>query len=94
MFSVVLIDQVGSMNIGGVFPGVVFGSVAFPLDEVLQPPSEHAAVQYLFHYVLLFTIYDLWRGRKFGPPARNRVGRGAGEFDNIEDWMQPSHGVR
>ena len=75
------------MNVGGVFPIIVFGSVAFSFDEVLQPLSEHAAIEHLFHYVLFFIIYDLRRRGRIGLPARNQVGRGVGEFDNVEDWV-------
>jgi len=50
----------GVVEIFRVFPGISLYPVAFPLDQVLEFPSEHPPVQDLFHNVLLFSIYEFW----------------------------------
>ena len=47
-----------------VFPRIVFHSIAFPSDQVLQLASEHPTVQDLFHDILLFAIHKFWRWRR------------------------------
>jgi len=54
----------GVVEIFRVFPGISLYLIAFPLDQVLEFPSEHPTVQDLFHNVLLFSIYEFqwwWR---------------------------------
>ena len=50
----------GIVYIFRVFPGVVFCSIAFPLDQVLKSLLEHPAVQNFFHDVLLFAVNEFW----------------------------------
>ena len=49
----IVMDQVGGMNISGVFPGVVGMGVAFPLQEVLQAfiPPEGSVIDDGLHFV-------------------------------------------
>jgi hypothetical protein len=54
----------GVFDVFRVFPGVVFHSIAFPLNQVLQLPTEHPTVQDFFHDVLILTIYKFWWGRR------------------------------
>jgi hypothetical protein len=60
--SVVEFDELGRMNLIGAFPDVVALRVALPFDQVLQglgpPPGPMGT--YLLHFVLLFSINQIW----------------------------------
>jgi hypothetical protein len=62
--SMIEFDEVGCMDLIGVFPSVVTFGVTLPFDEVLQglvtSPSPVAADQ--FHFVFFFSINQI-RGR-------------------------------
>ena len=45
------------IQILSIFPSVVFNIVAFPLYQVLQLSSEHAAINDFFYKVLFFSIH-------------------------------------
>jgi hypothetical protein len=64
---VVKFDELGRMDLIGIFPSVVTFGVALPFDQVLQglgpPPGPMGT--YLFHFVLLFSINQIrWRSGK------------------------------
>ena len=46
----------GITEIIPVLPGVVFHTVAFPFDQVLQLPAEHAAVEDFFYLVFVSPV--------------------------------------
>jgi len=48
-------------NISGVFPGVVFQAVAFPLDQILKSASEHPTVNDFLYNIFLFAVYKFWQ---------------------------------
>jgi len=64
---IVLRDEVQCFDIGGRLPRVVFSAEAFPLDQKLEPPPVSATIQYLFHFLLFFSVDDdgWWRGLWF-----------------------------
>jgi hypothetical protein len=55
-------DEVGGMDLIGVFPGVVAFGVSFPFDQILQhfvlPPGPVGT--YLLHFVFCFAINQIW----------------------------------
>ena len=82
----------GITKIIPVLPGVVFHTVAFPFDQVLQLPAEHAAVEDFFYHILLLTVNKLrrwwWRCMSTG----DGVSRRECQLDHIEHWMEATHG--
>jgi len=59
---IVLRDEVQCFDIGGCLPRVVFSAEALPLDQELEPPPVPATIQYLFHFLLFFSVdNDGWR---------------------------------
>jgi len=67
-----------------VFPGISLYPVAFPLDQVLEFPSEHPTVQDLFHNIFLFPIHKFWEWWRVSRSSGNQV-------IDIEDWVKASH---
>jgi len=58
VFLVILRDKVWCLDIGGHFPRVVLSAETFPLNQELEPPPVPAAIQYLFHLPLQFSVDD------------------------------------
>ena len=54
VMAMIVTDQVGGMNISGVFPGVVRMGIAFPLQEVLQAfiPPKGLVIDDSLHFIL------------------------------------------
>jgi len=67
VLSIVLHDEVRCFDIGGHLPRVVFSAEALPLDQELEPPLVPATIQYLFHFLLFFSVDDngWWQGLWF-----------------------------
>ena len=59
--AMIVADQVGGMNISGVFPGIVGMGIAFPLQEVLQVfiPPEGPVVNDGLHFVLRLISHEV-----------------------------------
>ena len=70
----VVSDQVGSMHISGVLPGVVGVGVALPFEEVLQAfaPSEGSVIDDGFHFVFRLISHEV----RWGSDEVGTVGRG------------------
>ena len=64
---IVLRDEVWCFDIEGRLLRVVFSAKALPLDQELEPLPVPAAIQYLFHFPLFFSIDNdgWWRGLWF-----------------------------
>jgi hypothetical protein len=70
-----------------VLPGVVLHSIAFPLNQILQLPTEHPTIQDFFHDVLLLTIYKFWWGRRRLASSEDGIIRSGCELYNVEYRM-------
>jgi len=80
--------------IRSILPTVVFIAVALPLNEVLQPSTEHATVDYHFNFILLFSI-DQNRIRRWATPTSgDRIRRCSQQFDHWKDGVEAAHGRR
>ena len=57
----IVMDQVGGMNISGVFPGVVRMGIAFPLQEVLQAfiSPEGSVIDDGLHFILRLISHEV-----------------------------------
>ena len=57
-------DELGRMDLIGIFPSVVAFGVVFPFDEVLEGSSSAvtSVALDLIHFILLFSINQVWRG--------------------------------
>jgi hypothetical protein len=61
---VIEFDELGRMNLIGVFPSVVAFGVTLPFDQILQGPGPPPGPMgtYLLHFVLLFSVNQIrWR---------------------------------
>jgi len=81
----------GVVEILRVFPGISLYAVAFPFDQVLEFPSEHPAVQDLFHNILLFPIYEFWWRWWVPTSSGDWVIGSRRQLHNIKDWVKISH---
>jgi len=59
-------DEVGHMDLIGVFPSIVTFGISFPLDKVLEHPrpSMMSVASYQLHFVFRFSINQIrwWLG--------------------------------
>jgi len=63
---VVLRNEVQCFDIGGRLPRVMFSAETLLLDQKLEPPPVPATIQYLFHFLLFFSVDDdRWQGLWF-----------------------------
>ena len=71
---VVVSDQVRSMHISGVLPGVVGVGIAFPFQEILQAfvPPEGLVIDDGFHFVFHLISHEV----RWGSDEVGAVGRG------------------
>ena len=81
----------GVVEILRVFPGISLYPVAFPLDQVLEFPSEHPTVQDLFHNILLFPIYEFRRRWRVPMSSDDQVVGSGRQLHNIKDRVKMSH---
>ena len=89
VLSVKVRDEFVSGDVIFVLPGIVFGPIAFPFNEILEFPPEHAAVEDSFDLVVLFSVYQLRWWRRSGFPAWDRIWRSRSEFDHVEHGVEP-----
>src|ERR1700719_4491291 len=73
------------------FPSVVFGSVTFPLYEVMHFPTPPSRIQYICNLVYLFSI-NLNRGQRWLFTLRESIFVSLLEQGNMENIMDSSHG--
>jgi len=67
--SVIKFDEVGCMDLIGVFPSVVAFRVSFPFDEVLEHPRLPMTLvtSYQLYFVFCFSINQIrWWSREVG----------------------------
>jgi len=55
---IILRDEVRCFDIGGCLPRVMFSAETLSLDQELEPPPVPATIQYLFHFLLFFSVDD------------------------------------
>ena len=70
----VVSDQVGSMHISGVLPGVVRVGIAFPLQEVSQAfvSPESPVIDDGFHFIFRLISHEVrWWTHKVGAVGRS-----------------------
>ena len=72
VFAMELHCQFWSRDFGGGLPGIVFTAISFPLDKVLEFSPVPMTVEYLFYFLLRFSVDDYGQWVVFC----NRVVRG------------------
>jgi hypothetical protein len=80
------------MDIVKRFPGIVFYAKIFPLHQVPKFPVHHFAIENFFDYPFFLTFNDFWGRRGWNVSTGDRVGRSRSQFDDIENWVEASHG--
>ena len=77
--TVVVLDQVGGMDISGILPGVVGVGIAFPLQEILQAPAppKGPVIDDGLHFVLRLISHEVrWWAHEVGTVGRSFDVRG------------------
>ena len=85
-------NQLWRVYFPGIFPAIVFITIPFPSDEILESSPEYAAVQYGLNFIFFLSINKNWVGRWAALPSQNWIHRCRHEFDHREDWVQLAHG--
>jgi len=85
-------NQLWRVYFPGIFPVIVFTTIPFPSDEILESSPEYAAVQYGLNFIFFLSINKNWVGRWAALPSQNWIHRCRHEFDHREDWVQLAHG--
>jgi len=93
VFAMELHYEFWSGDFGGGLPGIVFMAISLPLDEVLESSLVPTTVEYLFYFLLQFSIDDYGRWVVLCFLACNRVVRSQSELHYIEHWMELLHPV-
>jgi hypothetical protein len=68
-------------------PQILFVSITFPSNQILQPLSVHSTIHYFLHLVPLFSSYDFWWWWGFCSLSSDWVWWKWQEFDHVEDWV-------
>ena len=91
VFAMELRYEFQSRDFGGGLPGIVFATISFPLDEVLESPLVPTTVKYLFYFPFCFSVDDYGRWVVLCFLACNRVVRSWSELYYVEHWMELLH---
>ena len=94
MPSVIFHDEVWRLDVGGHLPGVVLSAETLPLNQELEPPPVPATIQYLFYFLLQFSVDDDGWRRGLRLPFWYRIVWGGGQLDHVEHRMQLSQLMR
>jgi len=78
-------------DFGSRLPGVVFVTVSFPLDEVLESSPVPTTVEYFLYLLLRFFIDDYGQWVVFHFVSCNRVVWSRSELHYVEHWMELLH---
>ena len=93
VFAMELHCQFWSGDFGGRLAGIVFTAISFSLDEVLESSPVPTTVEYLFYFLLHFSVDDYGQWVVLCLPACNRVIRGWSKLHYVEHWMELLHSV-
>ena len=74
-------------------PGIVFVTVSFPLNEVLESSPVPTTVEYFLYLPLCFFINDYGRWVVLCFVSYNRVIQSQSELYYVEHWMELLHPV-
>jgi len=80
-------------NFGSRLPGIVFLAISFPLNEVLESSLVPTTVEYLFYFLLCFSINDYRQWVVLCLVSCNWVVRGRSKLHYVEHWMELLHPV-
>ena len=84
MFAIELRYEFWCKDFGSRLPGVVFVTVSFPLDEVLESSLVPTTVKYFLHLLLRFSIDDYGRWVVFCFVSCNQVVWSRSELHYVE----------
>jgi len=93
VFAMELHCQFWSGDFGGGLLGIVFMAIFFPLDEVLESSPVPTTVEYLFYFLLRFSVNDYGQWVVLRLPACNWVVRGWSKLHHVEYQMKLLHPV-
>jgi len=93
VFAVEFHCQFQSEDFGGRLPGIVFAAVSFPLNKILESSPVPTTVEYLFHFLLRFSVddYGWWVVCCF--LSWNQVIWSQSKLHYIEHWVELLHPV-
>jgi len=91
VFAMELCCEFWYKDFGSRLLGIVFMAISFPLNEILESSLVPMNVEYLFYFLLCFSVDDYRQWVIFYFPACNRVVQGQSELHYIEHWMELLH---
>jgi len=74
-------------------PGIVFSAISLLLNEILESSPVLTTVEYLFYFLLCFSVDDYGQWVVLHLASCNRVVRGQGKLHYVEHWMELLHPV-
>jgi len=80
-------------NFGSRLPGIVFSAISLSLNEVLESSPVPTTVEYLFYFLLRFSVDDYGRWVVLRLAFCNRVVWGRSKLHYVEHWMELLHSV-
>ena len=93
VFAMELHCQFWSGDFGGGLPGIVFATIPFLLDEILESSLVPMTVEYLLYFPLCFSIDDYGQWVVFHSPSCDRVFWSQSKLHYVEHWMELLHPV-
>jgi hypothetical protein len=68
-------------------PGILFITIAFPSNKVLQFVLEELAVKNFLNLIVFLSINEFWFQDRGGSSARDWVSQSRKQLNNMEDWV-------
>jgi len=91
VFAMELRYEFWSRDFRGRLSGIVFAAISFPLDEVLESSPVPTTVEYLFYFLLCFSVDDYGQQVVLHFLACNWVVQSRSKLHYVEHWMKLLH---
>jgi len=88
VFAMELYCQFWSGDFGGRLPGIVFVAISFSFNEILESSPVPMTVEYLFYFLLHFSVDDYRQWMVLHFLACNWVVRSQSKLHYVEHWMK------
>ena len=79
-------NEVQSLHITLILPGILFIAIPLSLDEELQVIHLHSAVQHLLDFEMFFSLMKNWQGWAVGQPVIGSKGAGVRLITGKMGW--------
>jgi len=93
VFVIELCCQFWCRDFRGRLPRIVFVTIPFPLDKILESSPVPMTVEYLLYFLLCFSVDDYGQWVVFCSLSCDQVFWGWSKLHYIEHWMELLHPV-